>query len=105
MFFMYHVLKVEGSSWWDPAHRFHIDLRAALKSASLRYTILGTTVAFNLRQGPWQKASFFQGTVETMEKNLDNSSLDDGLFAALYQPLCQDLGMVGPRNGHCPAHG
>ena len=100
MFFMFHGLKLEGSFWWDPAHRFHNDIKGALKGAGLWYMVLETTLAFNFRQGPWQKASFFRQTVEVMEKYLDTEfGQDDELFNTFYEPLATDLGMMGPGFG------
>ena len=49
-----------GSFFWDPAHRFHNDVRGALVASDLWMKVIECTMAFNMPQGPWSKASFFR---------------------------------------------
>jgi hypothetical protein len=89
--FMYHDAHIVGTYFADLPHRFHGDLKNALRAAGLWLLILETTLCFNLQQGPWSRAAFFQKVKTTAHDYFEQQGWSrDKIFAQLYEEITKD---------------
>jgi hypothetical protein len=76
----------------DIFHREWNDVTLALRRCGLYWTILLSTVVYNLCFGPWEGSAWFEKLKAGAEEYFKKESVARPLFATLYQLICRDRG-------------
>ena len=85
---------IGGSFFWDPAHRFHNDVRGALVASDLWMKVIECTLAFNMPQGPWSKASFFRKACQCADDFFITQNEHHPHFLHFFEQMALDLDPV-----------
>lgn len=87
---------MRGRILWlrDPSHRAWRDFDLTVTHLGWKSTILEGLFCNNLRFAPWMSESFWAQIKETLEKWIEQDTVDDEIFVALYSKICQDKGRV-----------
>eukprot|EP00971_Amphidinium_carterae_P143093 2835254-Amphidinium_carterae.2 len=81
--------------WWihDPWHRCWNDLRLAISSAGLWPVVREMILCMNHRAGPWERASFFQQTKNSVQQMARYGDCENPFFLHWYPEICKDIGV------------